>query len=272
MSLRFLKSGLPAVQLQSVPRIAVAVKGGALVPFRKRIPTALDRPGRKRGMRDAGIAVVTAALVAVVVVVGSAPVRRRPTFAVTVDAELGWERVGVNRWVQTRTGATYRGDAIQFLNDTGMVPHGHGRCHVPGVATYTGQWQNGRMHGEGEYVPAGGSVTFRGRFKRGARFGFGDLSHTDGWRYEGHYLNGKRHGHGKWTDNEGQVLEGQWRQGRFEGRGRVILSDGRSLNGQFTGWAPEAHIAQGSFSGKMFDAVGRQVLHIDQWTWKNVTY
>ncbi|CEO98701.1 MORN repeat-containing protein [Plasmodiophora brassicae] len=188
-----------------------------------------------------------------------------PVPAVCID-ERHWRRLGSD-WVHNTEGFTYGGDVIQQWNGAAQVkvPHGCGRFTVPGQRTYSGQWHNGRRHGEGRYLTTDGSYSYRGRYKCGRQDGYGVACHADGWRYKGHWVNDKRHGQGKWSDTGGQVLKGQWRQGWFEGRGRAVLSDGRTLDGGFASWAPRADTAIGMFRGQVVDEMGH-VTRLDEWT------
>lgn len=187
---------------------------------------------------------------------------------ITIDPQH-WHRVGAD-WTHNARGYTYNGEVIQQRNGAVMAPHGCGRFTVPGKWVYSGQWQNGRRHGEGKYMQADGSYSYHGRLKHGNPFGYGVAIHGDGWRYEGHWVNGKRHGQGKWTDTEGQVLEGQWHQNRLHGRGRATgLADGRSLDGQFTKWDPD--VAGGTFRGRVFDARAQLLIRYTDWTSKRDT-
>ncbi|XXQ36731.1 MORN repeat-containing protein [Plasmodiophora brassicae] len=187
----------------------------------------------------------------------------RPRPALTID-DQHWRRAGAG-WVHKTRGWTYRGDVVQHGAGV-VVPQGRGRVSDPGNATYVGQWQNGRRHGEGEYLATDGSYAYRGRFRHDVPTGYGVSSHANGWRYEGHHVQGERHGHGTWTDTAGQVLDGQWRLNLFHGRGRVLLADGRALDGEFAEWMPRA--SDGSFRGQVIDARGRVTRRITEWTSK----
>ncbi len=85
--------------------------------------------------------------------------------------------------------------------------HGFGKCtwHTHpgwGIAVYTGQWQSGRMCGEGELRRPNGNV------------------------YKGQLQAGKMHGRGKYMWATGRVYEGEWSEDKIEGRGKMTAADG----------------------------------------------
>ena len=100
----------------------------------------------------------------------------------------------------------YRGEARDGLRD------GYGACQWPlhpggNVATYTGQWQRGRMCGWGRLTRPNSGVY--------------DL-------YVGRLQDGKMHGWGRytWATRGGRVYEGHWDQDEMRGWGRMTAGDG----------------------------------------------
>lgn len=137
--------------------------------------------------------------------------------------------------------------------------HGEG-SYIWGVGdweedTYDGEWEFGKMSGEGMYRSASG-WQYEGKFKDGKKHGFGKYTYKDGsvyngqfhedkkhglgvmlWvsgaRYEGEFKQGKRHGQGAYFYPSGSHYEGQWENGDCNGFGVLTYKDGRKEVGLF---------------------------------------
>lgn len=229
------------------------------------------------------VVAVVAVAAAAVVLVGAMPAggqSSRPGRASTTSHGRGqpvlidqnqWYQEAANLWVRRTDGAKYVGDVIRQADGGGVVPHGVGKCTIPGVVSYTGSWRNGYQHGNGGLVSDGSRpFAYHGMFKDGLPFGSGVFSSgSEGWRYQGHFVNNKRHGYGVLADCEGQLLKGQWRLGRLDGHGKVLLSDGRTLEGEFSEWDPRINVLEGSFRGKVTDIAGLQITQLNRNTSKS---
>ena len=114
---------------------------------------------------------------------------------------------------------------------------------------YTGQIQDGQMHGQGTLVYPNGE-RYEGQWNFGKRHGFGTYYYADGGRYEGEWVDDKIHGKGKSVYANGNVYEGevcgyseltfnsncrghirflnglQWDNGRIDGYGTLTYADG----------------------------------------------
>eukprot|EP00933_Yihiella_yeosuensis_P043221 TRINITY_DN37961_c0_g1_i1.p1 TRINITY_DN37961_c0_g1~~TRINITY_DN37961_c0_g1_i1.p1 ORF type:complete len:1194 (+),score=185.74 TRINITY_DN37961_c0_g1_i1:315-3584(+) len=175
-------------------------------------------------------------------------------------------RVGTGRFTLS-SGLSYEG---QFC--LGGRRHGHGTVTVPsdgaktiGFKTYTGQYQNGLRHGEGEMIFWDGS-TYTGSFYENLRHGFGtyrcrpdnqegnffkgnwhadkpgtgkaEITYPRGLFYEGLISDGCRDGSGvlftKGNDGSRKVLyDGQWEMDQMHGSG-TLKSWGGTYYGQFS--------------------------------------
>ena len=63
-------------------------------------------------------------------------------------------------------------------------------------ATYTGEWKDGKRHGQGTHTNAEGET------------------YTDERRYRGEWKNNKRHGQGTLTLADGTTYTGEWKDGK----------------------------------------------------------
>lgn len=67
----------------------------------------------------------------------------------------------------------------------------------PDGKVYTGQWQESKMHGEGQLKWKDGSRSYKGSFKNDLRSGYGEYMWAFGKKfYRGHWKDGKQHGLG----------------------------------------------------------------------------
>ncbi len=122
-------------------------------------------------------------------------------------------------------GSTYRGSF------DGNKINGHGTMHFGDDHTsyikYTGQWEDGFFHGEGELLYKYSSYikNFKGEFFKGLYHGKGKLRYRDGGYYEGEFnallmpLTSCRHGKGTRVWASGNKFEGTWKSNLMaEGR------------------------------------------------------
>ena len=103
-------------------------------------------------------------------------------------------------------------------------PQGEGTKEFKNGASYTGQWQDGKRHGEGTFVWTKGHYT--GQWWFGMRHGDGLETLSNGETYAGKFEEDKKHGFGTYTWEDGTRYEGNWVKGKMEGQGKMIGSDG----------------------------------------------
>ena len=93
------------------------------------------------------------------------------------------------------------------------------------VATYTGEFRNGRPEGQGELVMRDG-LAYRGRWRTGRADGEGRLQLPSGEEYVGGFRNGFARGIGHLIDVTGETYDGAFAAGLPDGRGRTTLPSG----------------------------------------------
>ena len=83
---------------------------------------------------------------------------------------------------------------------------------------YIGEWQNGKLHGQGTYYFSDGSV-YVGEFKNGMENGYGTYTYTNGEvdKYVGQFKDRKWHGLGTQYSTNGYTIQGEWIDGLIEG-------------------------------------------------------
>ena len=78
---------------------------------------------------------------------------------------------------------------------------------------YIGEWQDGKLHGQGTYTWADGD-NYVGEFKGGKQHGQGTYNYANGEKYVGEWQDGKKHGQGIYTDVNGDKYVGEWQDGK----------------------------------------------------------
>lgn len=102
----------------------------------------------------------------------------------------------------------------------------------PSGATYTGDWQNGCMHGYGTFRSADGS-TYQGNWYRDLKHGLGKKIYSNEDKYEGIWKNGKPHGPGRYVWKDGNEYNGEWQEGQMHGHGTFQWRTGERYNGEW---------------------------------------
>jgi hypothetical protein len=103
-------------------------------------------------------------------------------------------------------GATYTGNFVNgFLDGNGSI------CLLNGDTLYTGDFRSGMFHGEGVFY--GQNEIYNGQFKFDLFNGYGEMAYSDGTKYIGHFLNDKRNGNGIDIDVDGTKFPGVWVNG-----------------------------------------------------------
>ena len=134
--------------------------------------------------------------------------------------------------------------------------HGDGTCVYPGGDKYTGQWKDGKYHGEGTYTADNWSneenknifTTYTGQFKNGKKDGKGTFTTAAGNKYDGEWKNDKQNGYGIFTWFNGVKYEGQWKDGEYHGKGTYT---DKSVGGKYTGQFKNGHFhGEGTYINK----------------------
>ncbi len=116
---------------------------------------------------------------------------------------------------------------------------------MPTVGKYVGDWNDGRMVGNGTYFWSNGDK-YEGEWKEDMKNGHGILSYADNDQYgrlvyEGGWIDNQMSGNGTMTYKSGERYEGAWKNGLRDGKGTFysasnkIISTGLWENDKFTG-------------------------------------
>ena len=124
--------------------------------------------------------------------------------------------VGTRRWPN---GQVYEGE--HFRGER----HGFGTLVEADGATYTGDWQEQRRHGNGKYTSSGSAYTYEGGWSRHHFEGRGKYSTPDGATFDGTFLAGQRHGAGVDIGSDGFRYTGGWQEGVRHGYGEYAGSE-----------------------------------------------
>lgn len=96
--------------------------------------------------------------------------------------------------------------------------------------SYTGEWENDKMHGYGKLVYPDGTI-FQGRIENNQPVN-GTYNLANGARYTGNILDGLYDSDGV-LEIEGKICKGKWKHGKMHGMGEVNYSDGKIISGNF---------------------------------------
>ena len=75
--------------------------------------------------------------------------------------------------------------------------------------------------------------TYKGQFKKGRRYGFGEIVYANGQMYEGYWDNDKRNGLGRFFMLNGNVYDGMWANDLWHGPGKLYFSKNEYYEGSF---------------------------------------
>jgi hypothetical protein len=104
--------------------------------------------------------------------------------------------------------------------------------------TFSGNFVNGRLEGEGSIDSSDGSYRVSGVFHQGILNGDGKSSWSSGMHYEGNYLNHGFRGKGKLTWPGGDTFDGFFVGWPDRGKGTLIYADGWQFRGDFINDVP----------------------------------
>lgn len=110
--------------------------------------------------------------------------------------------------------------------------HGEGTYTWADSSTYTGSFENDMRHGQGVYKDADGS-SYEGAYENGMKQGEGVAKYNDGSRYEGTFDKDMRHGIGSYYWENGESYTGEFKNNNISGRGTYYWPSGRTYTGLF---------------------------------------
>ncbi len=120
----------------------------------------------------------------------------------------------------------------QFTCLKGDCQNGYGEAVFPSGAKYTGEFQNGRVHGLGTmYFPEG--HRYSGYWKNQYREGQGRFTFASGDEYLGAFLHNNMEGKGVMTYANGNVYKGEWKSNQPHGLGELDMLSGARYTGYF---------------------------------------
>ncbi|KAJ1441182.1 hypothetical protein B484DRAFT_442836 [Ochromonadaceae sp. CCMP2298] len=94
------------------------------------------------------------------------------------------------------------------------------------LKSYDGQWQEGKIHGQGIMVYSTPDDIYDGWFTDGKRNGQGSYTWIHGTSYKGQWQMGKKHGQGVYTYRNGDSEEGLWEANKRQGQFIFTKADG----------------------------------------------
>ena len=135
------------------------------------------------------------------------------------------------------SGARYSGN---FRN--GKI-HGDGILYFSNGNKYVGQWVNQYREGKGKMIFASGE-TYEGSFRKSKFNGRGTMVFNDGEKYVGQWKNDLQNGQGTYYYGDGDRYEGTFKNGKLSGFGTMFYVDGSRYEGH---WKENYKDGQGSF-------------------------
>lgn len=115
---------------------------------------------------------------------------------------------------------------------TGDCRYGYGKKRYKSGAVYSGQFNDGQIHGEGKVVYSDGS-SYHGQWNKNLRDGKGKMKFKNGDLYKGQFRKNKLHGKGFMAFSNGDEYDGQFRNDRKEGIGVYAYHNGNMYVGDF---------------------------------------
>jgi len=114
--------------------------------------------------------------------------------------------------------------------------HGQGTATFAGGAEYVGEWRDGRKEGAGTIKwPDGENYT--GDFMNDLKHGYGVYTHATGAKYSGYFKNNEEHGNGTYAYADGEKYVGEWRDGEYHGQGTYTF-------GPSSQWAGDKYVGE----------------------------
>lgn len=104
-----------------------------------------------------------------------------------------------------------------------------------------GNWENGKLNGEGKLVDNNGEVCYEGGFKDNKKNGEGDEFYPGGDVYSGYFYNGLKNGKGIYSFANGSTYEGNFKDNKFNGFGEFKSDNGDNFTGEFKNGKIDGH-------------------------------
>lgn len=111
--------------------------------------------------------------------------------------------------------------------------HGQGRQQWADGAVYEGAWVDDKIHGQGQLTHGNGDV-FAGNFVNNSAQGQGKYIRFEGGEYMGEWANDRQHGKGLEVSPDGDRYEGTFKAGKKDGTGFYQWSNGCKYEGQWS--------------------------------------
>lgn len=153
-------------------------------------------------------------------------------------------------------------------------PQGYGEMNYFSGSQYKGDWNNGKMEGEGTFTTATDtligewkdgklngyglcktlSFLFKGDLKDNKPEGMGYIFFTDSTFYSGGWANGKMNGYGDITLSNGDTYMGNWKDDQYHGGGRYTYHTGEAYDGY---WKEGLQDSLGTYTCKDYTYKGQ---------------
>ena len=150
-------------------------------------------------------------------------------------------------------------------------PQGYGEMNYFSGSQYKGDWNNGKMEGEGIFTTA--TDTLIGEWKDGKLNGYG-LCKTPSFLFEGDLKDNKPEGMGYIFFTDSTFYSGGWANGKMNGYGDITLSNGDTYMGN---WKDDQYHGGGCYTyhtGETYDGYWKEGLQdsLGTYTCKDYTY
>jgi hypothetical protein len=150
-------------------------------------------------------------------------------------------------------------------------PQGYGEMNYFSGSQYKGDWNNGKMEGEGTFTTT--TDTLIGEWKDGKLNGYG-LCKTPSFLFEGDLKDNKPEGMGYIFFTDSTFYSGGWANGKMNGYGDITLSNGDTYMGN---WKDDQYHGGGRYTyhtGETYDGYWKEGLQdsLGTYTCKDYTY
>ena len=150
-------------------------------------------------------------------------------------------------------------------------PQGYGEMNYFSGSQYKGDWNNGKMDGEGTFTTT--TDTLIGEWKDGKLNGYG-LCKTPSFLFEGDLKDNKPEGMGYIFFTDSTFYSGGWANGKMNGYGDITLSNGDTYMGN---WKDDQYHGGGRYTyhtGETYDGYWKEGLQdsLGTYTCKDYTY
>lgn len=168
--------------------------------------------------------------------------------------------------VSAATGKQERNGEMQEFQGgfkQGMI-EGFGQVTIEGKVTYSGQWRNGKPHGNGQATYIELNTTYTGGWVDGLWQGEGSLVHSSkflavhdnskSYTIKGHFVKGNLDGEGSRTYASGKTIKGNWFDNELM-TGKLYNVDGTTYEGEWLGGRPHGIGTKTISGGKRYEGM-----------------